>query len=95
MDGGGIKGVNSFFPGKIRDDQYVPQIFLTSLKQGGDPIELESSIEELKELKLDWRNNYFEFEYVGLSYVSPEKNEYKYKLDGHDDRWFFAGTKRF
>ncbi|MGH7943327.1 MAG: two-component regulator propeller domain-containing protein [Limisphaerales bacterium] len=36
----------------------------------------------------------FEFDYTGISFVSPEKMAFKYRLDGLDHEWTDAGTKR-
>jgi ligand-binding sensor domain-containing protein/signal transduction histidine kinase len=36
----------------------------------------------------------FEFDYTGISFVSPEKMGFKYRLDGLDRGWTDAGTKR-
>ncbi|MFO1476400.1 MAG: two-component regulator propeller domain-containing protein [Verrucomicrobiota bacterium] len=35
-----------------------------------------------------------EFHYAGLSYVAPQKVQYRYKLDGYDHDWVQAGTRR-
>lgn len=36
-----------------------------------------------------------EIRYTGLSFTAPEKNRFKYKLDGVDSEWVQAGTRRF
>jgi len=35
-----------------------------------------------------------EFHYAGLSFVSPEKVKYRYKLEGFSNEWVEAGTRR-
>ncbi len=35
-----------------------------------------------------------EFEYAALSFVSPSRVRYRYKLEGFDDHWIEAGTRR-
>jgi diguanylate cyclase (GGDEF)-like protein len=35
-----------------------------------------------------------EIHYAGLSLVSPERVRYRYRLEGYDDRWTDAGTRR-
>jgi two-component sensor histidine kinase len=35
-----------------------------------------------------------EIEYTALSLVAPEKNRFKYKLEGHDRDWIDAGNRR-
>src|SRR5450432_3840610 len=36
-----------------------------------------------------------EFRYTGLSFASPEKVRFRYRLDGLETKWVDAGTKRF
>ncbi|HWH79839.1 MAG TPA: triple tyrosine motif-containing protein, partial [Candidatus Binatus sp.] len=35
-----------------------------------------------------------EFEYTGLSYIAPQKVQYRYQLEGYDPQWVEAGTRR-
>lgn len=35
-----------------------------------------------------------EIDYVGLSFVAPQKVRFRYRLDGHDDAWQEPGTRR-
>lgn len=35
-----------------------------------------------------------EVHYAALSFAAPHKNRYRYKLDGFDDKWIEAGTRR-
>ena len=37
---------------------------------------------------------HFEFDYAGLSFVSPQKVRYRYMLDGFDHAWTEAGARR-
>ena len=36
----------------------------------------------------------FEFHYEGLSFLAPEKVNFRYRLEGFDDEWVEAGTRR-
>ncbi len=92
---GGFKGINRFDPNNIHDNPHIPNIALTSLKQGGEEVYFEKTPSRLKEIRLDWRTNYFEFEAAALEYTRPEKNQFKYMLEGIDDGWYKAGTRRF
>jgi ligand-binding sensor domain-containing protein/signal transduction histidine kinase len=38
--------------------------------------------------------NRLEFRYAGLSFVAPQKVEYRYQLEGFDRGWIEAGTRR-
>lgn len=92
---GGFKGLNRFYPDKIKDNPHIPNIVLTSVKQGGEEVFFGKTPPRLKEIKLDWRTNFFEFEAAALEFTRPEKNQYMYILQGVDDNWYRAGTRRF
>ncbi|MCP4350093.1 MAG: PAS domain S-box protein [Desulfobacterales bacterium] len=92
---GGFNGVNRFHPENIEDNPHIPPIVLTSLKQGGIELDLAKAPEKIRFFELDWRHNYFEFEFAGLEYSDPLKNQYKYMLEGADRGWFNSGTRRF
>ncbi len=91
---GGFNGLNRFNPNDLRDNPNPPQIYLTSVRQGGKPFKTATAPEYLDSIDLNWRNNFFEFEYVGLNYTIASKNRYMYKLEGHDRDWYDAGTQR-
>jgi signal transduction histidine kinase/streptogramin lyase len=92
---GGVNGFNSFEPDQVSTDPYVPPIMMTSLTQGGEPMEIRPAVEAVDEITITWPNNYFEFEYAALSYSQTEKNQYAYYLENFDDDWNFVGTQRF
>src|SRR5687768_12514255 len=90
---GGINGLTVFRPSEIIDNPNPPQITLTSLTQDDQPIAIDSSVETIKNVTLEWPQNSLEFEFAALSYNQPAKNRYAYKLDGFDTNWHFIGTK--
>ena len=45
-------------------------------------------------LKIPPGRHRLEFQYTGLSFVAPEKVLFKYRLEGFDDDWVDASTKR-
>ncbi len=92
---GGINGFNAFYPDAVKDNPFEPPVVLTSLTQGGEPVDLGRTLEALAETSFTWPRNDFEFEFAALSFFQPEKNQYAYMLEGYDDDWNFAGTRRF
>ncbi|WP_461049536.1 hybrid sensor histidine kinase/response regulator transcription factor [Spirosoma arcticum] len=46
-------------------------------------------------LKLRHDENFIAFEFVALSYQSPEKNQYAHQLVGVDKNWVYSGTRQF
>ena len=92
---GTITGANSFHPEDLKDNPYVPPVYFTSIKQGGEEIELGKAPEKISEIELDWKNNFFEFEFAALNYTNPQKNRHAYMLQGVDQGWYFSGARRF
>ncbi len=92
---GGSKGLNAFYPQDIQDNDYIPPVVITALKQGGEPLPLDKAPERVREITLDWQHDFFEFEYAALNFTRAEKNQYKYMLEGLDQDWFNAGARRF
>ncbi|MBN2006556.1 MAG: response regulator [Anaerolineae bacterium] len=92
---GGAKGLNRFYPADIVDNDYIPPVALTALKQGGEDMALGRSPERAQAITLDWQHSFFEFEYTALNFTRAEKNQYRYMLEGLDKEWFNAGTRRF
>ena len=45
-------------------------------------------------LRLPARTRDLEIDYVGLSFVAPQKVTFRYRLDGRDDAWQEPGTRR-
>jgi len=92
---GGINGFNVFLPSRIKDNPYIPPVVLTGITQDRKSILGEKSPERIEKIELDWRHNFFEFEFAALNYTYPEKNQYAYKLDGFDKEWNYIQNRRF
>lgn len=86
------KGAFSFYPDQIKDNRNIPEVYLTSLKQGGIKLQTGAALEKLHTIQLDWKNNFFEFEFIALNYIYPQKNQYQYILEGFDKDWYSSGT---
>jgi PAS domain S-box-containing protein len=46
------------------------------------------------QLQLPAGSRNLEFHYTGLSFLAPQKVQFKYQLGGYDDDWIDAGTRR-
>ena len=90
---GSTHGLVSFFPESLKKSTYVPPVVFTSFKLLNRDIELKRSISHLNELKLSHKDTFL-FEFAALSYASPAKNQYAYKLSGLQDEWVPLGHKR-
>jgi len=63
-------------------------------KKERKPSPLTVSILETDDITLDYRDTVITFVFSALDYTAPEKNQYAYMLDGLDETWTLAGTRR-
>ncbi len=97
---GGLGGFIRFNPETdIKFNDIPPKnIIFTSLSVNGkkqhpsDSIYIEKAINYVDKIKLNYDDILIKFEFAALDYVLPEKNQYKYRLNGGD--WVHLGTER-
>ena len=92
---GGPNGYNIFRPSQIKDNLHVPPVHVVSYKRSGKDITIDSNLIYKKHIKLSWRENYFQLEVVALDFIDPEKNMFKYKLEGYDNDWSEPSAVRY
>lgn len=90
-------GLIYFHPDSILIDSIPPQVVIQDISLFNRPdekLEYEGFISEIKEITLPYNQNDLHFEYVGLHYGEPLRNQYKYILEGFDKEWIDAGNLR-
>lgn len=92
---GGVNGFNSFMPAEAKDSTYNPPIVLTSFKKFDKEVKLDDYIANIPIIKLTHRDTFFSFEFASMDYTNPDKNQYKYMLEGFDKTWINSGTRRY
>ena len=92
---GTVKGALHFFPDSIRMNARAPKVVFTDFKIFEKAVELDSAISEKKQITLNYRDNFFSFEFAALDFREPQKNQYSYKLEGFADEWVYSGTRRY
>lgn len=91
---GGLNHFMSFYPKNILDNQYIPPIYITAFNLFNQKKEFEKPIWETDVIELNHDDNYFSFEFVLLSYLDSDKNQYAYKMEGIDKEWNYVGNQR-
>jgi len=90
-------GFIMFHPDSIKDDPVPPQVVISNVSlfnRPGEKLEFDGFISDLEEVELAYKENDLRFDYVGLHFGEPEKNQYKYMLENFDKDWIDAGTQR-
>ncbi len=92
---GGPRGFNAFRPTTIKENLHVPPVYAVSLKRQGQDVQLDTSITYKRSLSLNWSENYFQLEVVALDFTDPDKNKFRYMLEGYDKDWSTPSSVRF
>jgi len=92
---GGTNGFNCFYPDRIMDNPHIPAVVLTDFKVFDKRKKLDTSISSIKEIVLQYNDEFFSFEFSALDFSHPEKNQYAYQLVGFDKEWIYSGTRRY
>lgn len=97
---GTANGFNAFYPENVVNNPYVPPVIITNLQIFNKDITtrsddiLDHAIEQTREIILSYKQTVFSLEFVALSYATPEKNQYAFKLEGFDKEWNYVGNQR-
>lgn len=90
---GTTSGVSAFYPRSIHTNEYIPPVIITRFRMrekdrhaSGHPVEYKV-VENTDNPVFKHNQNNFIFSFASLSYTSPAKNLYGYKLEGFDERW--------
>lgn len=99
---GGINGLNIFEPKEILAQQYDPSVLITKLFIGNTEIMpndeskiLKNNIQYTKEISLNYRQNVITLEFTSMDFTCPERNKFRYQLEGVDSDWIEGGTRRY
>ncbi len=92
------KGFYRINPDSLYKNQEIPPVYITQLYLSGKPANINKKplngvspmYKESITLKHDQNN--FGFLIMALNYRNPEKNSYRYKLEGYNDEWINNGT---
>ncbi|HZB15173.1 MAG TPA: two-component regulator propeller domain-containing protein, partial [Chryseolinea sp.] len=97
---GGTNGFNTFIPDSIKQNSYIPPVFVTGLRVFNKPVSvgdenslLPKNIMQLDEITLPYDYSVFTLEFAALNYLMPGKVQYAYKLEGLEANWNFVGNQ--
>jgi signal transduction histidine kinase/ligand-binding sensor domain-containing protein len=84
------KGITWLEPAKLRENRnpLPPPVLISSILSDGKTYVASNG------LSLPARTDKLEIDYTALSFAVPERVQFRYKLDGVDDGWQDAGTRR-
>ncbi len=97
---GSTNGLTTFYPDRLTPNTYSPPVVLTGLNLFNKPVNpgahspLQRSIWATDTLTLTHSQNIFTLEFAALSYTAPEKNRYRYRLEGLEAAWNDVDSRR-
>ena len=83
-----LKGIARVDPEHMPVNRVAPQVALERVSVD-DALQTSTA-----DLTVTPGHSHYEFDYAGLSFVAPQKVEYRYQLEGFDRGWVDAGTRR-
>lgn len=91
---GNGNGLIYFHPDSIEQNQNTSSIVLTGFSYYGVPTTTQKEISYITTLDIPYDKKVFSLKYALLDYTNTTRNSFMYKLQGHDDNWIDAGTKK-
>jgi signal transduction histidine kinase len=98
---GGYSGLNSFFPDSLKDNDFIPPVYITDFQIFNKPViyatpgaQFQTHISEAKEIKLNWDQSVFSFSFAAINYIHPKKNQYAYMMKGFEKDWNYTDASR-
>lgn len=86
---GGLEGFYWFNPNDILENTTLTKTTITDFSV------LDESMVIAEDITLNHHENTVSFEFSGMQFSLPEKNNYRYKLAGHETDWVHAGNKNY
>ncbi len=90
---GTTAGLVGFFPGELPRNEQPPKVSVTASSRT-EPIERTGTGQETPYIELDYFDAFISFDFVALDFMSPDKNLYRYRMEGFDSDWNNAGQFR-
>jgi ligand-binding sensor domain-containing protein len=97
---GSVRGMVSFKPESFIPRRIAPPVYITGFQVYNKDVEVDSngvlprSIIMTDEIVLPHDMSSISIDFAALSYISPSKIEYRYKLQGLDKNWINIPTNR-
>ncbi|MEP2539016.1 MAG: ATP-binding protein, partial [Kangiellaceae bacterium] len=99
---GSRKGLTSFFPKRVKDNQIPPNVVLSNFYyfneilnfgESNNGFTLPSPTSRLEEITLSHRDYVFGFEFSAQHYADPKRNKYAFMLENWDEDWNYTDAK--
>lgn len=90
---GGSEGYTRFSPSTLDGSQQRPEIQVTKITIPDAVIQTSSFLQKITSIQLTHKDYFIQFDFSVLDFLDPDKNEYRYMLDGFDPDWIENGNR--
>jgi len=91
---GTTSGFYELSPKELIGTGKPPQIVITDFVMGNENQNRNGVPDGTKEIRLNYNQNSFSFNFAGIHYSGPEENRHLFMLEGYDKGWRKAGAER-
>ncbi len=91
---GGTEGISYFQPEAITQKQNNQPAIISGCSVYNKPFQTDTIIPFKKKITLDYKENFLNFQFSSIGFYQPKKFQYKYRLQGLDEKWINATTER-
>ncbi|MCD6367106.1 MAG: SpoIIE family protein phosphatase, partial [Bacteroidales bacterium] len=94
---GGVNGLNSFYPDSIYNNDFEPEIVFNYYKVISTKTDKQKKIpiQEKDTIILKYTDKSLTIFFSALEFTNPQKNQYKYFLEGQNKKWQLNSNKNF
>jgi len=90
----GVLGLNYFHSEDIKVDTVPPTVIIQKFSTRDSTIYIEAANPN-STFVIEYKNNNLSFDFIAFNFRDALKNQYAYKMEGYDEDWIYAGTRRF
>jgi ligand-binding sensor domain-containing protein/signal transduction histidine kinase/AraC-like DNA-binding protein len=89
---GGLNGFNYFHPQEIKDNPYLPAVYINNLSLFNKNLGENEKVYclEGKDMVLHHDQNNFSIQLSAINFITPENNTFAYKLENWDADWVIS-----
>lgn len=82
-------------PENLLPNPEKPKPYLTGVSVLQEPVSGDTATHLISNIKLDYTENFFSFDFSSISFTHGKKNKFRYRLKGFDDKWTETNDRRF
>ncbi len=91
------EGYYAFYPDRLKEYNVAPLLNITGFKLGDKEIKagpgsiLTAPVSQTEEIRLNYNQHVFSFDFLALDYITPGDEKYMFMLENYDDTWHDIG----